>query len=129
MGHTDYTITLAEAIENSEMPDEVFCYEGTTKNLKGLDEPCVIHAPTTSGMRQVIMNPVKLHVAIIKGSNKAAKAKVALPAIRIDGIGGERPVVPISLITAMELSNLVQGAAEVLDANVEHLPHNIQDLK
>ena len=34
-------------------------------------------------------------------------------------------VVPISLITAMEQSTLVQGAADV----VEHLPHYIQDLK
>ena len=75
------------------------------------------------------MNLVKVHVAIRKGSNKAVKAKVDLPTIRIEGIGGERPVVPISLITAMELSNLVQGAAEVLDDDVEHLPHYIQDLK
>ena len=75
------------------------------------------------------MNPVKLHVAIRKGSNKAVKAKVDLPAIRIDGIGGERPVVPISLITAMELTTLVQRAAEVLETDVEHLPHYIQRLK
>ena len=57
------------------------------------------------------------------------KAKVYLPAIRIDGIGGERPVVPISLITAMELTTLVQRAAEVLETDVEHLSHYIQDLK
>ena len=59
------------------------------------------------------MNLVKLHVAIRKGSNKAVKAKVDLPTIGIEGIGGERPVVPISLITTMELSTLVQGAGEV----------------
>ena len=40
VGHTDCTITLAEAIANSEMPDEVFCNEGTTKHLTVLDEPC-----------------------------------------------------------------------------------------
>ena len=38
-------------------------------------------------------------------------------------------MVPISLITAMELSTLVQGAAEVLDDDVEDLPHYIRDLK
>ena len=106
MGHSDCISTLAEAIENSEMPDEVFCYEGTTKHLTGLDEPCMTHAPTTSGIRQFIMNLVKLHVAIRKGSNKAVKAKVDLPTIRIEGIRGERPVVPISLITTMELRGL-----------------------
>ena len=74
------------------------------------------------------MNLVKLHVAIRKGANRAVKAKVDLPAIRIEVIGGERPVVPISLITAMELSTLVQGAADVLDDDVENLPHYIQDL-
>ena len=52
-----------------------------------------------------------------------------MPAIRIVGIGGERPIVPISLLTAMELSTLIQGAAEVLETDVEHLPHFIQDLK
>ena len=62
MGHTDCTITLAEAIEKSEMPHEVFCYEGTTKHLTGLNDPRVIHAPTTSCMLQVIMNLVIEHV-------------------------------------------------------------------
>ena len=71
------------------------------------------------------MNLVKLHVAIRKGSNKAVEAKVDLPAIRIGRIGEERTVVPISLITDMELSTLVQGAAEVLETDVGHLPHYI----
>ena len=81
--HSDCTSTLAEAIESSEMPDEVFCYEGTTKHLTGVDEPCLKHPLTASGMRQVIMNLVKLHVAIRKVANRAVKAKVDLPAIRI----------------------------------------------
>ena len=68
-------------------------------------------------------------MAIRKGSNKAVKAKVNLPAIRITGIGGERPIVPISLHSAMEISTLIQGAAEILEADVEHLPHYLQDLK
>ena len=75
------------------------------------------------------MNLVKPHAAIRKGSNRAVKAKVNLPAIRIDGIGGERPIVPISLFTAMELSTLIQGAGEVQEADVEHLPYYIQRLK
>ena len=45
VGHSDCIGTLAEAIENSEMPDEVFCYEGTTKHLTGLDEPCMTRVP------------------------------------------------------------------------------------
>ena len=74
------------------------------------------------------MNIVKLHVAIRKGANRAVKAKVYIPAIRI-GVLGERPVVPISLLTTMELSTLVQGATDVLDDDVEHIPHYIRDLK
>ena len=69
-----------------------------------MDEPCLTNALTTSGLRQVIMNIVKLHVAIRKGANRAVKTKVDLPAIMIGGIEGERSVVPISLLTAMELS-------------------------
>ena len=109
VGHPECSITMAQAIEISDLPEEVFCYEGTNKHLTGIDELCVIHAPTTSGLRQVIMNLVKLHVDIRKVSNKAMKAKVNFPAIRIVGIGGERPIVP--LFTAMELSTLIQGAS------------------
>ena len=75
------------------------------------------------------MNLINLHVAIRKGSNKAVKAKVNLPAIRIVGIGEERPIVPISLLTAMDLSTLIHGAAEVLETDVEHLPHYVQRFK
>jgi hypothetical protein len=46
------------------------------------------------------------------------KATVNLPAISIDGIGGESPIVPISVFTA-ELSTLIQGAGEVLESDVE----------
>ena len=99
------------------------------KHLTGIDQPCEIHAAITSGQRQVVMNLCKLQAAIRKGSNRAVKAKVNLPAIRIDGIGGERPIVPISLFTAMELSTLIQGAGEVQEADVEHLPYYIQRLK
>ena len=52
---------------------------------------------------QVIMNIVKIHVILWKGSNKAAKSKDDLPVIRLKGIGDERPVVPISLCTSLEL--------------------------
>ena len=59
-GYTDCRDNLAQAIEDRELPDEVFCYEGETKHLTGIDQLCVIHAPITSGQRQVVMNLCKL---------------------------------------------------------------------
>ena len=55
-GYADCRANLAQAIEDSELPDEVLCYEGVTKHLTGIDQPCVIHAPITSGQHQVVMN-------------------------------------------------------------------------
>ena len=57
------------------------------------------------------------------------KAKVNLPAIRIEGIAGDRAVVPISLFSAMELSTLIKGTGEVQEGDVKHLPHYIERLK
>ena len=86
------------------LPEEVFCFEGVTKHLTGFDLPCESHASTTSGQRQVLVNFCKLQAAIRKESNRAVKAKANLPVIKIIGIAGDRPIVPITLFSAMEYS-------------------------
>jgi ssDNA-binding Zn-finger/Zn-ribbon topoisomerase 1 len=115
-GYPDCNHSLAQVIENSELPDEVFCFEGHPNHLAKIDPPCESHAATTSGQRQVIFNLCKLQAEVRKGSNKAVKAKVNLPVIRIVGIGGERPT-------------LVQGTGEVQEEDVRHLPTYIRRLK
>ena len=55
-GYPDCRANLAQAIEDSKLPAEVFCYEGVIKHLTGIDQPFVIHSPSTSGQRQVVMN-------------------------------------------------------------------------
>ena len=67
----------------------------------------------------------KLQTEVRKGSNKAVKNKANLPIIKI-GIVGDRPILPISLYSAMELSTLIQGSGEVQEVDVEHLPIYIQ---
>ena len=62
----------------------------------------MIHAPTTSGLGQVIRTIVKLHIILRKGANKAVKGMADLH----------------SLYTALEMSTLVQGSAEILDEDV-----------
>ena len=57
----------------------------------------------------MIVNLCKIQAEVRKGSNKAVKGKVNLPVIRITGIAAERPIVPISLYSAMELATLVQA--------------------
>ena len=95
-GYPDCKANLAQAIENSLLPDEVFCFEGVTKHHTGFDLPCESHASTTSGQRQVVVNLCKLQAAIRKGSNRAVKAEANLPVIKIIGIAGDRPIVPIT---------------------------------
>ena len=63
-------------IEDREKPKQVFCFEGTTAYL-------------TSGIRQVIMSIVKLQERC-----KQAREEY-LPAMRIPGIGEDRPMIPI----------------------------------
>jgi hypothetical protein len=58
-GYAHCTANLAQAIEDSELPAKVFCYEGVIKHLTGIDQPCVIQAPITSGQPQVVMNLCK----------------------------------------------------------------------
>ena len=48
--------------------------------------------------------------------------------IRITGIAADRPIVPISLYSALELATLVQGAGGVHD-DMRHLPAYIRLLK
>jgi hypothetical protein len=56
VGHPDCTHSLARAIENTEVPDEIFCLEGHPNHLARTDSPCESHAATTNGLRQVIVN-------------------------------------------------------------------------
>ena len=120
-GHSDCTSTLAEAMEHTMLPDELFCYEGHPNHLARVDSPCSSHPATTSGHRQVIVNLCKIQAEVRKGSNKAVKGKVNLPVIRIMGIAAERPIVPISLYSAMELATLIQGSGGVHN-DMGHLP-------
>ena len=127
-GHPDCTSTLAEAMEHTMLPDELFCYEGHPNHLARVDSPCSSHPATTSGPRQVIVNLCKIQAEVRKGSNKAVKGKVNLPVIRIMGIAAERPIVPISLYSAMELATLIQGSGGVHN-EMGHLPSYIRLLK
>ena len=76
----------------------------------------------------MIVNLCKIQAEVGKGSNKAVKGKVNLPVIRITGIAAERPIVPISLYSAMELATLIQGTGGVQD-ETGHLPSYIRLLK
>ena len=76
MGHHDCLATLAEAIENSEMRDQVFCYEGTNNHLAATDELRFTHPLTNSGLRQVIMAIVKLHVTFRKEQTNLSEGRL-----------------------------------------------------
>jgi hypothetical protein len=65
VGYLDCTYySIAEAIENTEVPDKVFCMEGNPNNLARTDSPCESHPATTNGLRQVIVNLCKLQVEV-----------------------------------------------------------------
>ena len=59
IGNDGCTYTLADALEEAETPDTVFCLEGCPKHLARTDSSCDLHPGTTSGFRQVIINLVK----------------------------------------------------------------------
>jgi hypothetical protein len=99
---------LAEAIENTEVPDQVFCLEGHPNHLARTDSPCESHAATTNGIRQVIVNLFKLQVEVRKASNKAVKDKENLPVIKITGIVNARLFLSVTLYSDMELSTPCQ---------------------
>ena len=71
IGNEGCTYTLADAIEEAETPDNVFCLEGCPKHLARTDSSCELHPGTTNGFRQVIINLVKLQ--------RSAKPQARLP--------------------------------------------------
>ena len=77
----------------------------------------------------MIVNLCKPQTEVRKGSNRAVKAKANLPVIRITGIVSDRPFLPITLYSAMELSTLVQGSGKVQEEDVKLLPSYIRRLK
>ena len=66
-GHPDCQNNLAEAIEQTQMPEEIMCYEGNPNHLTRIDSPCLSHPSTTSGPRQVITNLCKIQAEVRKG--------------------------------------------------------------
>ena len=56
------------------------------------------------------------------------KDKENLPLNKITGIVNDRPFLPITLYSAMELSTLVQGSGTVQEEDVKHLPSYIRRL-
>ena len=44
-GYPDCRANLAQAIEDSDLPEEVFCYEGVTKHHTGIDQPSTLYDP------------------------------------------------------------------------------------
>jgi hypothetical protein len=126
IGYADCTYSLADAIENTDVPDKVFCMEGNPSHLARTDSSCEIHPGSTNGLRQVIINLFKLQVEVRKASNRAVREKENLPVIRIPGLLAERSFFPITLYSALELSTLVQGSGEVQGEDVTHLPKYIK---
>ena len=64
ISYDDCTYSLADAIENADVPDSVFCMEGNPRHLTRTDSPCEIHPGSTNGIRQVTTNLVKLQVEV-----------------------------------------------------------------
>ena len=52
---------------------EVFCLEGEPKHLARTDSSCDHHTGTTTGIREMIINLVRLQVEVCKASNRAVK--------------------------------------------------------
>ena len=91
IGFEECTYTLADALEEAEAPDKVFCLEGSPQHLVRTDDSCDIHPRTTSGFRQVVVNLVKLQVEVRKASNKAVRQGENLPILKIMGVMNDRP--------------------------------------
>ena len=58
------TYSLADALEAAECPNKVFCLEGEPMHLARTDSSCDHHPGTTTGLRQVVINLVKLQVEV-----------------------------------------------------------------
>jgi hypothetical protein len=126
IGFNGCTYSLANAIENAEVPDTVFCMEGCPKHLARTDSPCEIHPGTTNGFRQVISNLVKLQVEVRKASGKPVREGANMPILRIMGFQNERPFIPVTIHSGLEFSTVVQGTGEIKGEDVQQLPKYVQ---
>ena len=112
---------LSDAIEATDCPEEVFCMEGEPKHLARTDCSCDHHGGTTTGIRQIIINLVRLQVEVRKASNRAVKHGENLPIIRIEGLMNGRPILPVTVYSGLELITLVQGVS-ISEGDYSHLP-------
>ena len=120
------TYTLADALEEAECPDNVFCLEGNPMHLARTDSSCDHHPGTTSGLRQVVINLVKLQVEVRKASGKAVRKGENLPILRIMGVMNDRPFFPVSVHSGLEFSTVVQGGGEIKEEDVQLLPKYVK---
>ena len=123
----DCTYSLADALEAAECPDNVFCLEGEPLHLARTDSSCDHHPGTTTGLRQVVINLVKLQVEVRKASNRAVRKGENLPILKILGVMSDRPFLPVSLHSGLEFSTLVQGG-EINEEDINHLPQYMRQL-
>ena len=91
------TYSLADALEAAGCPDKIFCLEGEPIHLARTDSSCDHHPGTTTGLRQVVINLVKLQVEVRKASSRAVRRGENLPILKILGVMNDRPFLPVSL--------------------------------
>ena len=111
VGYDNCTYSLADAIESTDCPEEVFCIEGDKKHLARTDCSCDQHSGTTTGNRQILINLIRLQVELRRASNRAVKSGENLPIIKVAGLVNGRPFLPITVYSGLELSTLLQGGS------------------
>ena len=104
VGYDDCTYSLADAIESTECPEEVFCID--KKHLARTDCSCDQHSGTTTGNRQIFINLIRLQVELRRASNRAVKNGENLPIIKVPGLVNGRPFLPVTVYSGLELSTL-----------------------
>ena len=126
-GHPDCEFSIADAIETDECPTEVFCMEGEVKHLARTDTSCAQHSKTTTGIRQIIGNLIRLQTDMRRAANRAVKHGANLPIIKVDSLIGGRPFLPITLFSGLEVSTLLQGG-NIRGGDTSQLPEYLRTL-
>lgn len=112
-GHDDCEENMQEAIENGNLPDEVYCLVSGEPHTAPTDAPCERH-PETSGLHQVANCLAKLIRMYRKKASQAVNRKADLPGMTITVLGN-KPVLPVMLDIALGLSMALASPGEETD--------------
>jgi len=118
----DCSVSLEEALEDADKPDEYFCpvEEGALHTTRA-DRSCTQH-PDSSSTSNLVRTLLMTYRAMRKSNKRGIKCG-DVPTISWKDLCQNKPVIPVSVNTALVYNTLGRSNGEFCDNALDSLPH------